>query len=214
MAESPRADARRNYELILDVARDVFAEHGIDASLRDIARRAGVGIGTLYRHFPTREALLEALLGRGFDGLRARAESLLAAPRPRDALLTWLGEVATGSAVYQGLPASILAALEDESSALHGSCAAMRAAGAGLLERAARTGAVRGDITIDDLLAFVAAIAWASEQSSDPSGRAERLLSMMICGLAGARDPQMAPTSASDRDGHGHGQPSPEVTAP
>jgi AcrR family transcriptional regulator len=184
LAGSPRVDARRNYDLILDVAREAFAEHGIDTSLRDIARRAGVGIGKLYRHFPTREALLDVLLSRGFDRLRERADDLLASPRPRDALCAWLTELAAGSATYRGLPASILTALQDESSELHASCAAMRGAGARLLERAARTGAVRADITVDDLLALVAGVVWASDQSAGSSGRLERLLAMMMGGLA------------------------------
>ena len=67
-----RADARKNYDHLLEVARENVAEHGADASLRDIARRAGVGLGTLYRHFPTREALLEALLRTSFDELTAQ----------------------------------------------------------------------------------------------------------------------------------------------
>lgn len=74
-----RADARKNYDLLIDVAREVFVEQGAEASLRDIARRAGVGMGTLYRHFPNRDSLLEALLRSRFAALTARAESLLRA---------------------------------------------------------------------------------------------------------------------------------------
>ena len=79
-----RADARRNYERLLEEARRAFAEHGVEASLEDIARRAGVGIGTLYRHFPTRDALLEALLRDRFDTQAERARELLAHPEPLD----------------------------------------------------------------------------------------------------------------------------------
>ena len=71
-----RSDAKKNYEHLLAIARTVVTEQGSDASLRDVARRAGVGLGTLYRHFPTRDALLEALLRTGFDGLTARAGKL------------------------------------------------------------------------------------------------------------------------------------------
>ncbi|RXY10335.1 TetR family transcriptional regulator, partial [Klebsiella pneumoniae] len=77
-----RADARKNYDLLIEVARDVFVEQGAEASLRDIARRAGVGMGTLYRHFPNRDSLLEALLRSRFAALTARAESLLLAADP------------------------------------------------------------------------------------------------------------------------------------
>ena len=82
-----RADARKNYDLLIEVARDVFVEQGAEASLRDIARRAGVGMGTLYRHFPNRDSLLEALLRSRFAALTARAESLLLAADPAAALL-------------------------------------------------------------------------------------------------------------------------------
>ena len=71
-----RADARKNRDHLLEVARDVVNEQGAEASLRDIARRAGVGLGTLYRHFPRREALLEALLRTRFDALTTRAREL------------------------------------------------------------------------------------------------------------------------------------------
>src|SRR3954452_2753784 len=85
-----RADARRNVERLLAVAKETFAERGADAPLEEIARRAGVGIGTLYRHFPTREALLEALLRDSFEPLRAEADRLLTSPSPGDALDAWL----------------------------------------------------------------------------------------------------------------------------
>jgi AcrR family transcriptional regulator len=75
-----RADARRNYDRLLAVAHEVFAEQGTGASLEEVARRADVGIGTLYRHFPTRDAVLEALLNAGFTSLRVKAEALLSSP--------------------------------------------------------------------------------------------------------------------------------------
>jgi len=82
-----RADAKKNYEHILAVASVVVTEHGVDASLRDIARRAGVGLGTLYRHFPTREALLEALLRASFDEFTTKARELETVSSPDDALV-------------------------------------------------------------------------------------------------------------------------------
>jgi AcrR family transcriptional regulator len=184
VAEVSRADARRNYDLLLTVAGEAFAEHGTDASLRDIARRAGVGIGTLYRHFPTREALLEALLRHRFDAMRERAERLVDAASPSGALLEWLGELATGSATYRGLPESVMAALRDEGSQLHASCAAMRTAGRQLLHRAQEAGEVRADVTAEQLLALVAGLAWAGEQSAEPTEMVGRLMSVAMYGLA------------------------------
>ncbi|MEW2512796.1 helix-turn-helix domain-containing protein [Streptomyces sp. NPDC046870] len=184
MTQAFRADARRNRDLLLTAARESVAEHGTDASLRDIARRAGVGIGTLYRHFPTREALLEALLNSNFDALRARADVLLAAPDSGEALLTWLGELAAGSATYQGLPESIMNALADETSGLHASCAGMRSAGGQLLKRAQQDGSVRSDVTVSEVIALVLGLAWAAERSVESSDLIARLLTTAMFGLA------------------------------
>ncbi|MFD7445040.1 TetR/AcrR family transcriptional regulator [Streptomyces sp. NPDC059909] len=184
MPQTSRADARKNRDLVLAAAREAVAKHGTDASLRDIARRAGVGIGTLYRHFPTREALLEALLNANFDGLRTRADSLLTSPVPGDALLTWLGELTAGAATYQGLPESIMNALANEESGLHASCAQMRSAAGRLLERAQQAGSVRNDVTVSEVIALALGLAWAAERSVEPSDLAARLLSTAMYGLA------------------------------
>jgi AcrR family transcriptional regulator len=184
LSDATRADVRRNRDLLLAAAREAVAEHGTDTSLGDIARRAGVGIGTLYRHFPTRQTLLEALLTTNFDALRKRADSLLGSPSPGDALLTWLHELAAGSTTYHGLPESIMAALADEQSQLHESCAAMRSAGGRLLHRAQQTDAVRADVSVTEVIALAIGLAWAAERTSESSDRAARLLSTAMYGLA------------------------------
>ena len=142
-----RADARKNYDQLLVVAREVVTEEGVEASLRDVARRAGVGLATLYRHFPTREALLEALLRAGFDQLAARAGECVA--------------VATG---YRGVTTLMVAAIEDPGSALHASCVAMREAGTRLLTRAQTAGGARAGIDGTDLFALIGALAWLGDQ--------------------------------------------------
>jgi AcrR family transcriptional regulator len=183
-AEGPtRSDARRNYDQLLTAARATFAEHGTEASLREVARRAGVGIATLYRHFPTREALLEALLGDGFDTLRDQAAHLFTGSDPGEALLTWLGQLAVGSTRYDGLPASVLGALHDPDSRLHASCEGLRVAAAELLGRAQRSGHVRPDLTTDELLATVSAMAWAAKQTPQPAELTERYLRLLLEGL-------------------------------
>jgi len=178
-----RVEARDNRARLLSTARLVFAEHGVDASLRDIARRTGVGIGTLYRHFPNRDALLEALLRDGLDTLCASARDLLAAPSPGEALTTWLGEYAAGSATYRGLPHAVLAALYDESSELHSACHQMNLAAAALVTRAQRAGAVRTGITAGELCALVAGIALAGEQVPDQPDLTARLLALSANGF-------------------------------
>lgn len=159
-----RADAKKNYEHLLAVASVVVTEQGADASLRDIARRAGVGFGTLYRHFPTREVLLEALLRASFDELTARADELETSRSPDSALLSWLREAVAVAHDHRGVVASMMAAIADPDSALHASCVTMRAAGTRLLARAQARGMARTDIDGADLFALVGALAWLGDQ--------------------------------------------------
>jgi AcrR family transcriptional regulator len=179
-----RADGRRSHDHLLTAARATFAEYGTDASLREVARRAGVSIATLYRHFPTREALLEALLRHGFDMLHARAVDLRTAADPGQALTVWIGELAAASTRYNGMPASVMGALRDPGSVLHASCVALHAAAADLLARAQRSGQIRADLAPDELLAAVYAMAWASRQAAWPGDAGERFLALMVEGLA------------------------------
>jgi AcrR family transcriptional regulator len=180
-----RADARRNREALLAVAREVVAESGTEASLRDVARRAGVGIGTLYRHFPTREALLEAVLRDGLDELNADADRLLAESSPGAALVAWLARFAEGAGSFHGLPASVLAALGDGESELHASCVAVHSSAARLLERAQEFGEIRPDVDAADVVVAASAIGWAAENSSPE--RAAKIMRLLADGLfAGA----------------------------
>ncbi|MEU6666072.1 TetR family transcriptional regulator [Streptomyces sp. NPDC046727] len=161
-----RADARKNRDHLLAVAGAVITEQGVDASLRDIARRADVGLATLLRHFPTREALLDALLRTSFDGLTARAGELEMSSSPTDALVSWVRDCVACAHEYRGVVALMTAAIEDSESALHASCVTMRAAGTRLLTRAQAAGAARTDIDGTDLFALIAALAWLGDQPS------------------------------------------------
>jgi len=173
-----RADAKKNYDHLLTIAREVVAEHGADASLRDIARRADVGLGTLYRHFPTREALLETLLRAGFDALTLRAREFDTADAPDHALVSWLREIVALAHSHRGVIASMAAAIEDPDSALHASCVTMKASGARLLARAQAAGLARADMEGADLFALVAALAWINDQAS-LAPRADRLFQLI-----------------------------------
>lgn len=173
-----RADARKNYEHLLQVARAVLTEQGADASLRDIARRAEVGMGTLYRHFPTREALLEALLRKSFDAMTAKAAALADAAAPDAALLSWFREMVVLAHTLRGVTTVMMAAIEDPDSALHTSCVTMRAAGAQLLARAQSAGLARADMDGADLFALVGALAWIGDQAS-LAARADHLFALI-----------------------------------
>jgi AcrR family transcriptional regulator len=191
MSSAPqRADARRNRARLLETAHALFAERGTDASLEEVARRAGVAIGTLYRHFPTREDLLVGLFDRSLQELADEADALLAAPVTVDAVLGWLRLFARHSGTYRGLPRSVLVGLDEEGSPLHASCARMQGGAARLMAAAREAGAVRDDVSTEDVLAIVAGIAWVVEQVGG-EGRADRLLGLVRDALAVARRPQV-----------------------
>ncbi|MEV0529643.1 TetR/AcrR family transcriptional regulator [Streptomyces sp. NPDC050439] len=177
-----RADARKNRDHLLAVAGTALAEQGVDVSLRDIARRADVGLATLLRHFPTREALLDALLRTSFDALTAKACALETSSPPEDALVSWLRDCVAWTTEYRGVTVLMAAAIEDTESALHASCVTLRAAGARLLTRAQTAGLARKDIDGDDLFALVAMLAWTGDQPSlAPS--AEHLFEVVVSAL-------------------------------
>jgi AcrR family transcriptional regulator len=181
-----RADARRNYDRLLAVAHTVFSEQGTGASLEEVARRAEVGIGTLYRHFPTRDALLEALLNAGFTTLREKAEALLDADDPKQALAEWLSHFAASSATYRDLAGSVLTTARQEGSALYESCHAMTDAGARLVVRAQEKGNLRKDTDPMDVLALAGAIAWLAERMPQDEKLPERLLGLVMDALSRA----------------------------
>lgn len=184
-----RADARRNYERLLSAAVELLEETGADASLEELARRVGVGIGTVYRHFPTRDALLQAVLHARFEALNARAEQLLAEPDADRALLAWLRELATQSALYRGLTATLVAAIRDEGSALHASCRGLHDGGRALFERARADGRIRADVDASDVFSAAYSFAFVLEQE-EPEHRARRLenlLGLLADGIRPAR---------------------------
>ncbi|MET9968662.1 TetR family transcriptional regulator [Streptomyces sp. NPDC006356] len=178
-----RADARRNHERLVTAARSAFAEHGTAASLEDVARRAGVGIGTLYRHFPNRDALLSAVFEDAVGDLLTRSHELLNAPEPCTALVTWLREMVTHAGEYRGLARSLMSVSTDTTSALSRCSGPIREAGGALLARAQEAGTVREDVAITDLLQLTHAIALAAEETPDDPGLADRLLMLTLRGL-------------------------------
>ncbi|QNB16047.1 TetR/AcrR family transcriptional regulator [Paraburkholderia tropica] len=155
-----RADARKNYDHLLAAAREVVAEHGADASMRDIARRAEVGLATLFRHFPTREALFEALLRMNVDELIQQAVELETSNPPDEALVAWFRDGVAFVRSYNGICALFATAHADPDSALHASSTALRSAGARLLRRAQAEGTARADIDGVDLFALMSSLGW------------------------------------------------------
>ena len=177
----PRADAVRNRARIVEIASQVFALRGADASLEEIARGAGVGIGTLYRHFPTRDDLVEAVFHDRIDELEALADELLASDAPGDALATWLHAQLDQAATCRGLAAEAMLTMLAHRDA-PSPCESMRQAGAALLARAQAAGEVRDGVDIDDLVRMVQAVTLAAEESDDPD-TAERLFGFVLDGV-------------------------------
>ncbi|MFI2433750.1 TetR/AcrR family transcriptional regulator [Streptomyces sp. NPDC018693] len=179
-----RADARRNYERLLKVAVEAFAEHGERASLDDIAKRAGVGSGTLYRHFPTRQALLEAAYVDRVEALASRADELAERLPPGEALLEWLYELCVGSIQVRGLKALLGSAVTDGSTAAGTACGtAVTGAATKLLDAAQREGTLRTDLTPVELLRLAHGVATASELGHGEPGDIRRYLTLVTEGL-------------------------------
>jgi AcrR family transcriptional regulator len=147
-----RADAMRNRERLLAAAKEVFSTGGADKSLESVARQAGVGIGTLYRHFPTREALFEAVYRREVEQLTELAERLLAEAPPVEALRSWLRSNVAFIATKRGMAEALAVAAAGSSELKAFSFEHLSRALGKLLARAANAGEIRADITPEDLL--------------------------------------------------------------
>jgi AcrR family transcriptional regulator len=183
-----RADAQRNRDRILAAARDTFRERGPDASLEEIARGAGVGIGTLYRHFPTRHALLDAMFRDSVDVLCAEAAALDETGDPYGAFVGWLHAQLRHAMTYQALAASLMITELGEVSpaeacADQSACSVLRTTGEAQVARAQQAGVIRNDVDADDVLRLVNAIALTSGDAGDSCAAAERLFTLMVDGL-------------------------------
>jgi AcrR family transcriptional regulator len=179
-----RADARRNYERLVEQAQIAFAEFGADASLDEIARRAGVASGTLYRHFPTRLDLVETVLAGQMAELVELGRGLLTAPDEFDALFTWLRAALVHGLTYRGLSAAVMNSALDRGNALVSAWhAQLFEMGAALLARARTAGVVVADADAADVLKMIGAIAWATHDAPDGSAQADRLLALLVNGL-------------------------------
>ncbi len=179
-----RADARRNRDRIIAAATATFTERGTDeASLEDIARRAGVGIGTLYRHFPTRQALLEAVYRDQVEALRSRADELAQSASPGEALAAFLVDLADFSRTKRRLTATMLATLRKDSELMSSCSAIMRGAVADVLSRAQQAGAARAGADPADVLRLVHAISIAADSAPDDPDQVPRLLGLVLDGL-------------------------------
>lgn len=182
IVRKPRADAVRNRERVLESAKAIFSAGGSEASLEAVARHAGVGIGTLYRHFPTREALYEAVYRREVEQLGDLAEQLQCAPEPVEALRRWLRANVEFVATKKGMVAA-LALVAHGPSELHAySFDRLTKAIGTLLARAVAAGAIRSDISADDVLRALIGMCYMHDQPGWQA-TALRLLDVFVDGL-------------------------------
>jgi AcrR family transcriptional regulator len=180
LSRPKRADARRNYDKVLAAAREAFAEGGESTALEEIARRAGVGIGTLYRNFPNRQALLETLYLEEVEGICRMAEEQRESADPWEALTSWFERFIGYIATKQALAAELTNYLDRDAQLFKSSRAALWAAGEPLLTRAQEAGVVRPDAEIGDVMHMVMGI--AKIPTADPS-QTTHIVRMALDGL-------------------------------
>ncbi|MBR0716837.1 TetR/AcrR family transcriptional regulator [Bradyrhizobium liaoningense] len=193
----PRADAVRNRERVLEAAKAVFNAGGPDASLEAVAKRAGVGIGTLYRHFPTREDLFEAVYRREVEQLSELAEQLKNAKDPVDALRRWLRSNVEFVATKKGMSAALALTFQSSSELAAFSFDRLTKAIGSLLDRAVAAGQMRADIGPEDLLRALIGMCYMHDQPGWQSS-VLRMLDVFVDGLRvqPAAKPQSARTAA------------------
>lgn len=177
-----RADARRNRDKLIEVAAEAFSQRGAEASLEDIARRAGVGIGTLYRHFPTREHLVEVVYRRELERLAEAAAELSAERAPDQALEEWMHRFVSYMATKRGMASSLKLLMTSNACLFTDGATLLRTAFGDLLARAIDAGSIRGDIETVDVLTALSSI-YSIPDLPDWRERAHRLIGLLMDGL-------------------------------
>jgi AcrR family transcriptional regulator len=186
-ARMQRADARANRARILDVAEEVFGAGGESASTEEVARRAGVGIATVFRHFPTKTALLEAVLARRFDRLRERAEALLNADDPGQAFAGFFRYLVDDAPAKIGIAEALLDAGGDGAGAAARASGELRRAFGALLRRAQQAGVIRDDVDLPEVYAVLAGVSRAAAREHLDEQVRARMLAIVFGGLAPRR---------------------------
>ena len=195
----PRADAVRNRERVLEAAKAVFSAGGSDASLEAVAKRAGVGIGTLYRHFPTREALFEAVYRREVQQLSELAEALKGDADSVDALRRWLRSNVEFVATKKGMLAALALTVHGSSELYAHTFDRLTKAVGVLLDRAVAAGEIRADISPEDLLRALVGMCYMRDQPGWQTS-VLRLLDVFVDGLRVQANIDRPTTSVSRRD--------------
>ncbi|RWM75915.1 MAG: TetR family transcriptional regulator [Mesorhizobium sp.] len=181
-AKPLRADAQRNRDALVEAAAAAFVTHGADASLEEIARQAGVGIGTLYRHFPTREHLVEVVYRREVESLCAAADELALHHPPDAALEQWMQRFVDYIATKRGLATSLRILLNTNSTLFSDMSSRVTLALRQLIEAAVADGSIRSDVDASDVLHALGGI-YSAPDTKDWRDRSRRLVSLLMDGL-------------------------------
>ncbi|WP_205474097.1 TetR/AcrR family transcriptional regulator [Nocardioides sp. SYSU D00038] len=179
-----RADARRNYDRIVEVAREVFREKGYDAPLDEVARRAGVGPGTLYRHFPRRDDLLDAIMQSWVDRVRETTDKALAREgSPREVLIGWFEAYTALISSYKGGPAKITSAMGDPHSPILTKCQVLAGASQRVVDRLDQEGALRDGVDALQVCRLVGGVATVADNAGLPAADVRPLLEVVADGM-------------------------------
>ena len=179
-----RADAQRNRERLIDAAREVFREQGYDASLDEVAKRAGVGAGTLYRHFPSREVLLDAIMQSWVDRVNDAADKVLTHEGPpRDLLVSWFESYVALISLHKGGPAKITSAMGDESSPIVTKCQTLTAATQRVVERLEAEHALREHVQAVQMCRLVGGVATVADNAGLDDAAVRPLLEVIADGM-------------------------------
>lgn len=179
-----RADAKRNYDRIVEVAREVFREQGYDASLDEVAKRAGVGPGTLYRHFPKRENLLDAIMQSWVDRVTETADKALAHEgSERDLLVNWFEEYVGLISQHKGGPAKLTSAMGDPDSPIRTKCQVLADANGRVLDRLRADGALRDDVEPIQVCRLIGGVATVADNGDLDPAAVRPLIEVVADGL-------------------------------
>ena len=181
-ARAPRADAERNRQLLLDAAQRAFAQQGEQVALERIAKQAGVGIGTLYRHFPTRAALVEAVYRNELARLQQRADELLRERPPAEAMRVWMDRFADYVATKRGMADTLRALVAEGTITRSETRAGLAAAIARMLDAGAAAGTLRDDVEPEDVLSSIVGV-FLTTGSPEQRAQAGRMLDLLMDGL-------------------------------
>jgi AcrR family transcriptional regulator len=179
-----RADAQRNRDRIVEVAREVFREQGYDASLDEVAKRAGVGPGTLYRHFPKRDDLLDAIMQSWVDRVNDSTDKVLAHEGgPRDLLLDWFETYVELISLHKGGPAKITSAMGDATSPIATKCTTLCGAADRVIERLRADDALRDDVDAVQMCRLVGGVATVADQGGLDAAAIRPMLEVVADGM-------------------------------